>query len=167
MYTIYAIIYQIDELNQYKGQYWHVYHLCYHLSNWWTEPIQRTVLTCIPWSIYAIIYQIDVSLWLLIEWLFPRFHHFLISYFLFPNFPFLVLSLPHPTVISVRARSWLSIIWDSTHNFFTFETDLMLIFLRISAASLWSPSDTATAASRSPATAGLLVQIYCWWVGRC
>ena len=48
-------------------------HLSYHLSDW------------------------SVSLWLLIEWLFPHFHHFLISYFLFPNFPvpgFVITHLP-------------------------------------------------------------------------
>ena len=51
------------------------------MNYWCTDGIDRKI-------------YIDVSLWLLIEWLFPCFHHFLISYFLFPNFPFVVLSLP-------------------------------------------------------------------------
>ena len=54
----------------------------------WTdcEPIQRTVLTCIPF-----VHRCDWCITVIIDWLFPRFHHFPISYFLFPNFPFLVL----------------------------------------------------------------------------
>ena len=57
------------------------------------------------YQIYAITYQIDVSLWLLIDWLFPHFHHFLISYFLLPNFSFLVLSLHVPNPAASRSTA--------------------------------------------------------------
>ena len=99
MYTIYAIIYQIDELNWCKGQYWHVYHGPFMLSfirlmNWTDAKdsiyMCTTVHLCYHLSDWCITVRMTISSFPP----FPRFHHFLVSYFLFPNFPFLVLSIP-------------------------------------------------------------------------